>query len=396
MSGGLVTVNGVAVSCGTVTFPLSGTWHGELEVSADSADAVTGAATLAMGSVSLVGFSTPGVSDGKRVTLNIVGGAGGLGTTIAPQHYVGPTRERLLTEALRVGGETLSTASTGISGPVPQWTRTAGIVSDAVRAIADDAGLSWRVVADGSVWVGSETWPTVTVDHVLEDQEPTQSLVTIEVESASVLPGVTFLGSRVTSAVYHVGSTGIRADIYSGTAGDELAAMLGTFVDRRLARVDYHAPYVARVLAQNADDTCELRVFDSRIPNMSKVPIRPGLAGITSLRVATGTDCVVAFEDGKPSRPYVAGFVQAAATSLTIDASALIKLGAAAESYAALADAVDSRLSELAAAILGGVPGVSDGGAALQTSIRVLLTQAGWGISGASPPTTAASLTMVE
>ena len=390
MSGALVTVNGVAVSGGCVTFPLVGTWHGELEVAADSADAVTGAATLSLGGVTFVGFSTPGITDGKRVTLHIVGGAGGLGTAVEPQHYDAPTYERILSAALAVGGESLSATSDGISGPVRQWTRTAGVVSDAVRAIADDAGLSWRVIADGSVWVGAETWPTVTVPHVLEDQTPTQSCVTVEVESASVLPGVTFLGSRVTSVVYRIGSAAIRAEVFSGTAGDELAAMLGTFVDRRLARVDYHAPYVARVLSQNADDSCELRVFDARIPSMSRIPIRPGIAGVTSLRVAPGTDCVLAFEDGKPSRPYVAGFVQAACTSIAIDASSLVSLGDA-DSKAARADLTEARLQAFAGAFLSGTAVPADGGAAIQTAVRVALAAAGWNVTTGAPPSVASS-----
>lgn len=390
MSGALVTVNGVAVSGGAVTFPLVGTWHGELEIAADSDDALTGAATLSIGGVEFVGFATPGVSDGKRVTLHIVGGAGGLGTAVEPQHYDAPTYERILSAALAVGGESLSATSDGISGPVRQWTRAAGVVSDAVRAIADDAGLSWRVIPDGSVWVGSETWDTVTVEHVLEDQAPTQSCVTIEVESASVLPGVTFLGSRVTSVVYRIGTAAIRAEVYSGTAGDELAAMLGTFVDRRLARVDYHAPYVARVLSQNADDSCELRVFDARIPSMSRIPIRPGVAGVTSLRVAAGTDCVLMFEDGKPSRPVVTGFVQAACTSIAIDASSLVSLGDA-DSKAARADLTEARLQAFAGAFLGGTPVPADGGAAIQTAVRVALAAAGWNVTTGAPPSVASS-----
>ena len=65
---------------------------------------------------------------------------------------------------------------------------------------------------------------------------------------------------------------------------------------------DYHALRAARVIAQNADYTLELKPEDDKWPGMSRVPIRFGLPGV-QVRVKAGIRVLFTFEDGDPRRP---------------------------------------------------------------------------------------------
>lgn len=358
-----ISVNGFPVASGEVSFPLRGAWSATVEVVAASAaelfgvtpdPAITevgGDVELVMGSTTLVGYGTAGVDQGERVTVRIVAGAGGLGATVEPAHFVSQSRRVLLSSALEVGGEELSTTSTGIDETLGQWTRQTGTVGEAVQAVAAEMGSTWRHLPDGTVWIGTNTWAEVRPDNVLVREEPTQSRIIVAVEGAVVLPGSTFRGRRVTGVKYGISSGAIRATVAYGDARDPLAAALGTIVGRETKRLDFFASYEARVVGQNAQ-TLELQPSDPRLPrNMSRVPMRPGMAGVTSQTVPVGSTALVSFANGDPGRAYVGGFVAASATALTIDAMA-IKLGELATAFAARADLVDAQFALVATAIL--------------------------------------------
>lgn len=362
-----VTCAGFPVAAGEIVMPLRGAWSAVLEVVASTAAQVLGleptAATARAGSVAIVvggvelsGYATVEADAAERVTVRVVGGAGGLDKAPPAKHFVSQSRRVILTDALDAGAEKLSATSTDLDVTLGQWTRTAGTVGEALRRVADAAGLTWRVLADGSVWVGVDTWPTVTPAYAGKHEEPAQSRLVVAVEGLVVLPGSTFLGRRVTGVTYTVGGSKIRATVAYGAASDPLAAAIGTLVRRETAKVDFLGSYEARVVGQNADGTLELVPSDARLPGMSKIPIRPGVAGVTVQTVPSGSTALLGFANGDPARPHVVGFVGASATAITIDALA-IKLGALATAFAARADLVEAELAKIATALITHVHG---------------------------------------
>ncbi|MGL4442657.1 MAG: hypothetical protein ACRCU1_03460 [Alsobacter sp.] len=324
------TINGLSILRGRVTLRLVGAWDAELYISGTDTAQVTGPVVLELGGVPMVGFATAGKDDGGRVTVRVVGGAGGLSAAVGPQGYRKPTRREVLSSALAIGGETLSFLSDGtVDGLLDHWSRRAGTVAEAVRLVAEHAGAHWRVLLDGTVWVGTEAWLPVEPEHTVEDQSPTNDRVTVTVESASILPGTTFLGLQVSAVRYELGSKKLRAIVTAGSERDDLAGQLGAMVRRETAGRDLERTFVARIAAQNADGTLEITLGDSAMPGLSGVPVRLGIPGVTAYQITPGIDCTMEYENGDPSKPFVSSFASGQALSLTVSAATLVKLDAA-------------------------------------------------------------------
>lgn len=336
------TVNGAPISSGRITFRLRGTWDAELAVIADDADAVSGALEIVIGGSTLVATATRAqVDQGGTVTVYAVGGAGGLSTEAPALGYTNVTRRVVLVDALSVGGESLAASSSArLDESLAHWTRPRGTVADAVRLMAEHAGLSWRVMPSGSVWVGEESWPTVAPEHTVEAERPAADSLAISIESIGVLPGDTFRGQRVAEVQYTIGASDLRAVVsYGERTRGELADMLSAIV-RREVPVDAITTFSARVVGQNADTSLELVPLDTRVPPMSRVPIRVGVAGVTRVEVPRGTTALVTHENGDRSRPVVVGFVAGAAT--------LVRMGSEPQPLA-LAPAVEAYMTEATA-----------------------------------------------
>ncbi len=391
-------INGVGVSKGRVMFPLVGTWYAELTVVADDPAALNGPALLEIGDAKFTGYATAGEDEGSLVTVEVVGGAGGLGTKLPAKQYNAPfSRRMVLEEALGAGGETLSPLAdpTILDQSLVQWMRGSGLASDAVKRLVASAStveapISWRVLPDGTVWVGPELWPIVAPEHELESEAPTREEFTVAVDSASVLPGVTFLNRRVSSVEYVLTDRSIRATVRYGAARGGLAAELGEVVRREMAAQAFQAVYRAVVKGQNADGTLELQSTDERIGDMSKVPIRPGLAGVSSLLVPPKTLALVEFENGDEQKACVTGFALGSATKAILDLDLVLGGPEAGAIALALDSLVRERLAEFAGAFLTATPVAQDGGAAIQLFVKGKLTEAGWNVLTGEPPSVGA------
>lgn len=221
----LVTCGGADVLRLRVHMPQQRAWWGWVDV--DSATALTGKVTIACdGGVSLVGTvkQPSGVFlDSARV--RIVGGGGGLDTVISPAAYENAQLRDPLSAVLSGVGETLSTTvSSSITGMLlSKWTLTATPAGRALDELCFAASsalgqtILWRVLDDGSVWLGSETWPSEKMPDgadVLE-QHPEQGLYVIGATTPFLLPGVNLAGvGNVVGVDHWVTHDRVRADAW--------------------------------------------------------------------------------------------------------------------------------------------------------------------------------------
>lgn len=215
----LVTANGRPVFAGsTISMPLSGAWVGDLVV--DGADSMAGACEIVItGGLTFKGtaFRAGAWLDKQRVRVSP--GAGGLGKTARAQHYRSTTIKAVLSDLLRAAGEKLSpTADAAILGKsLAAYTQMAAPVGRAISALLGDprtTRASWRMLPNGTLWVGLEAW----ADSKLVDPEDYQDLaeapdlgsMEFGIESPGPAPGQLLGGRKIGLVEYAITDAGVR------------------------------------------------------------------------------------------------------------------------------------------------------------------------------------------
>lgn len=199
----LATLNGAAVLSAHVVLPRVGVWTAELDV---DGDASSGAVTLVLGALTLRGTVVRSGSWRGSAQVRVVGGAGRLGAVVPAKAFRLTPLRIPVADTLGAAGEALASSADAslLAAQVPHWVRTAGTASEALTALADAMDASWRVLTDGTVWVGADSYPAANVAayEVLEES-PELARAVLGVDSPDLLPGTTLEVRRV-DAVEHV------------------------------------------------------------------------------------------------------------------------------------------------------------------------------------------------
>jgi hypothetical protein len=288
-----------------VTMPSTSAWHATLDI--DTEEEPSGPFVFRIGAVEFRGTVVPGRSGhfGGRTKLRVVGGAGGLSKKLKARNYSGgiTTVRQVLDDILRESGEALSSqADAGILGrQIPAWHRTEQETNRALTMLCDKVGANWRVLRDGTIWVGIDTWPEVTPEGELVDEDWADGVITVSSDDATGVPGVTISGQQIEQVVHRMDRSGIRTDFYARSP----KSMLSKFLRPLRTEIDYTKKYRCRVAAQNADRTLQLVPDDPKMKGqgLDRVPIRVGLPGFKIL-AKPGARCNLGFENGDPSQPY--------------------------------------------------------------------------------------------
>jgi hypothetical protein len=199
------TVNGAPVLEGVVRLPRVGVWQADLEMPAGVS--LSGRATIKLAdALTLVGtFARSGLDRRGRARARVVGGAAGLGRELAPKSYLNVPLRIPLTDVLTDAGEHLSATAdpTVLALQLPAWSRMSQVAGLSFAALVDAAGATWRILLDGTAWVGIETWPTSNMTALAMSYEPERFRRTVATLIPTVLPGQVFEGERV-ALVQHV------------------------------------------------------------------------------------------------------------------------------------------------------------------------------------------------
>lgn len=309
-----VRANGKAVQDGSkITSPRIGAWHADLVV--DTQAPITGKVTISIGdgALTMIGTAEDGGTFVDTTRVRVVGGAGGLSETASVKHYSDTTVGLVLGDLLAKGGETLSsTADQGLLGAaLEHWTTIAlpiGRIIAKLMSVAAPDG-AWRVLPDGTVWVGHETWPSSglreSLDYQLEEQNDEQQYAVLAVEAPTLRPGVTLGDKRVSYVEYELGDR-IRIKTWFGDGDhDEFKAAIAGMVKGVLPDIEYRVWYEAKVDHQE-NDVVDVDPGPGIVPTMAKVPVRcgPGMS-ITGL---TGGMVLVGWAGGDPSKPRAFAF----------------------------------------------------------------------------------------
>ena len=209
---GLILCEGRPVSTLRLALPSLGAWTYDVEIA--DPDSLSGLVTLKEGTLSWIGTVARSRAHAGRTRARVVGGKGGLAKIVDCQHYRDVQASEIVQALLAEAGESLSsTADTSLLRTrLDHWTRwgdtTAGL---ALESLADKLGAGWRVLADGTIWIGAETYPTQTIDEANElDRMDDIGEATLATGSMALRPGVTFSGRRVLDVLHVAGAGSVR------------------------------------------------------------------------------------------------------------------------------------------------------------------------------------------
>lgn len=332
------TLSGFEVLDGFVALPRAGVWHADLVLDDTEGQTLPTAVTLQVGdSLSLVGTVVRGGEWQGRRSVRVVGGAGGLSTEVTGRWYAGAPFRLPIRDTLEEAGEKLSPTSSDDVLDVtatPGWLRTRGHACDALSRLTHDAGAVWRVLPDGTVWVGAETWPNAKPmpDAVIMSNAPTSGRLSFTTERPTLIPGQTFEGRKVSNVDMIITSTAIRVEAWietePGSLTDRVKRGLRSIIEAVVGpRLDYLAAYPARVVNQLADGRVECVTDDARIGSIGPMPIRLGIPGAT-VKVAPGARAYVGFDGGNPKAPFLASFEAGSLKEITITADTEVSVQA--------------------------------------------------------------------
>lgn len=219
-----------AILRGSIYLPRVGVWHADLTV--DAFAPITGAVTIATddGSFKLAGTVYRSGIWQDTLVLRVVGGAGGLGTVVGPFAYQGAPLSVVLQAILAACGEKLSATSDAslLSTELDAWSVLGGSGKAAVACLLDPLGTSWRILADGTFWVGADTYPAApTVDFDVLDRHFDEARIVIGSERPFLFPGTTLTlpasatggPQQVSYVVHEIQAASIRAEVWFEQAG---------------------------------------------------------------------------------------------------------------------------------------------------------------------------------
>lgn len=198
-SGSVRTVSG-----GRLDLPLTGIWLADVKMDDQVAPEIGTLVTATLRETAMPATVAAAELVDGIVHVRLIGGKGGLGNTSRPKHYHRPLLRHVINDLLRDAGEMLSTTSTQgvLSLSLEAWTTLKRSTGATLAALCAVAGANWRVLADGTVWIGVESWPesTAQIRSLARDGAAASSL--IGTDGPEVWPGTT-LNSRRVDGVIH-------------------------------------------------------------------------------------------------------------------------------------------------------------------------------------------------
>lgn len=208
------SLNGQAVLSARVSLPRVGAWVADVETEPGAAP--SGRVTLQLGALTLAGSVVRTGEFGARQHTRLVGGAGGLARVLDAKSYLDVPASVVLGDLLAEAGERLAPGADAAfaSRRLAHWARARGATSVGLSMLAASLDAVWRVLADGTVWIGNESWPEASASHELLREWPACARAELWLEDLSSLaPGMSFLGRRVHSVEHVVEPDRIRTHV---------------------------------------------------------------------------------------------------------------------------------------------------------------------------------------
>lgn len=195
----IISFTGGAVLGATIQIPRSGIWHADLVLPAVRGATLPTSGRLFFGSQIFTGTVTQSGIDAKgQIRLRLIGGKAKYNTVVAPKGYRSIPAGIVLRDIVADCGETgiASTADQSLlSTQLNAWSRFSMKASRAIHNVLQSLPNNpvWRVLSDGTLWIGYESWTEVTLpDATIIETIPERNRITIASNDPLILPGNSF------------------------------------------------------------------------------------------------------------------------------------------------------------------------------------------------------------
>lgn len=321
----LVTISSDSITAdiisGSIHRPLIGVWSADLTI--DQPDGSGFAAGTKVTIASQDGYEIKGIIAAGRsgdfldtVHVRVLGGAGGLPSMVTARSFVQPGAffRDVLNGLCSDTGETVSsTIDAGLlTTNLSAWSIKAEPASHALLTLISWVvpTASWRILSDGTLWVGTEKWPSADVTFDLLSQDPKDAAFELGLESPAIEPGTTIDGiGQVSRVELTISASSIRARVWTPVTDPDRGtnADLDALITQKTSHVDYYALYMFQVVSQSLDlSTVDINPVGARnkelLGGLQRVPLR-FMAGI-SPQLAPGATVLLGWDGGNPEGPY--------------------------------------------------------------------------------------------
>ncbi len=314
--GGTAAVTALSLLC-----PRVGQWTADVTLDADAGP--SGACSLSLDGRTYAGHVVRGAVYAGAWRGRIVGSAGLLADAPATA-LQGATLALVLRDLAGAVGITLAADTGALDAAAPRWHRHTGPASQAVADIARAAGYAWRVRPDGTLWLGADTWSTVTPASPVDvlDELPEAGRIALAGDTLDIAPGQTLAlrgrdPVRVGCVEHRATADDVQTVVVAEREGGTLLAALERLLSRLTRRVDYTALWPARVVAQQGNGSLDLVPDSPRVAPCQGVPYRT-LRGL-SVDVPAGARVLLGYEGGDPAQPYALAWELGSATAVRVN-----------------------------------------------------------------------------
>lgn len=336
--------NTVAVIMASIDQPLTGVWSADLVLDQIGSDALNTGDSVTIQTDDkawqLTGTVVPdrNASFLDAVHVRILGGAAGMATPASAKAYQKAVVNDVIKQLMSDSGETLDTSTSDqsfLTTQLPNWsvfgdnTTTSAIVNLIEKF---SPTCNWRIQNNGKLFIGVESYPAINSNYQFDllENNPVEGTYVLGVTQPLITPGISIPDIGNVSRVRHEISQGkIRSHIWITLNEDNrtIQNAISNLVNASLPSIDYLALYTADVKSQSSDYlSLDIQPDDSRLPGMSNLPLRIGVAGIT-MQIQTGCKVLLGWSGGDPSLPYVTTFTGESVMKMVIKTSQELDLG---------------------------------------------------------------------
>lgn len=336
------TFAGRKVTSARVTLPAWGAWHADVAV--DGEVTLSGAVQILIADLVLKGTILSGGPATGRSYFRVVGGAGGWGKPLKKKSYANDAGVKLATilgDAAQEVGETLDLGARAGERIGPAFARPSdpAYPPPAARLLEQYAPGAWYIGEDGITHLGkraagaapAKATRTTPLDLAHGRLELASETI------ATILPGVVVDGLEAIDVVHEISAKGgLRSMLYGKLNGSSSSRRLDAFralFDQLDPDRNFRAVWEYRVVSlEGKRVNLQPVLVSTGMPDLRRIPIRPGLAGSRS-DLLPGARVLVGFVNADPGRPEVFSVEDADGEGFKpvlteIDAQTLIRLGA--------------------------------------------------------------------